>query len=31
MAESGQLIQLELDEETRKLHIQIDGLEYTSR
>ncbi len=29
MAESGQLIQLELDEETRKLHIQIDGLEYT--
>ncbi|MDJ1432677.1 DNA polymerase sliding clamp [Halostagnicola sp. A-GB9-2] len=29
MAESGQLIQFELDEETRKLHIQIDGLEYT--
>ena len=29
MAESGQLIQLELDEETRKLHIQIEGLEYT--
>src|SRR6056297_2866249 len=29
MADSGQLIQLELDEETRKLHIQIDGLEYT--
>jgi len=29
MAESGQLVQLELDEETRKLHIQIDGLEYT--
>lgn len=29
MAESDQLIQLELDEETRKLHIQIDGLEYT--
>ncbi|MHC3436703.1 DNA polymerase sliding clamp [Natrialbaceae archaeon A-gly3] len=29
MAESGQLIQLELDEETRKLQIQIDGLEYT--
>ncbi|WP_247730140.1 DNA polymerase sliding clamp [Halovivax limisalsi] len=29
MAESGQLIQLELDEETRKLHAQIEGLEYT--
>jgi proliferating cell nuclear antigen len=29
MADSDQLIQLELDEETRKLHIQIDGLEYT--
>jgi len=29
MADSGQLIQLELDEETRKLQIQIDGLEYT--
>jgi len=29
MADTGQLIQLELDEETRKLHIQIDGLEYT--
>jgi len=29
MADSGQLIELELDEETRKLHIQIDGLEYT--
>jgi len=29
MADAGQLIQLELDEETRKLHIQIDGLEYT--
>ena len=29
MAESGQLIHLELDEETRKLHIQIEGLEYT--
>jgi proliferating cell nuclear antigen len=29
MADSGQLVQLELDEETRKLHIQIDGLEYT--
>ncbi|PSP78409.1 DNA polymerase sliding clamp [Halobacteriales archaeon QS_1_68_20] len=29
MADSGQLVQMELDEETRKLHIQIDGLEYT--
>jgi len=29
MAESGGLVQLDLDEETRKLHIQIDGLEYT--
>jgi proliferating cell nuclear antigen len=29
MADAGQLVQLELDEETRKLHIQIDGLEYT--
>ncbi len=29
MASSGQLVQLELDEETRKLHIQIEGLEYT--
>ena len=29
MADAGQLIHLELDEETRKLHIQIDGLEYT--
>ncbi|WP_267641583.1 DNA polymerase sliding clamp [Haloarchaeobius amylolyticus] len=29
MADSGQLVELELDEETRKLHIQIDGLEYT--
>ena len=29
MADSDQLVQLELDEETRKLHIQIDGLEYT--
>ena len=29
MADSGQLIQLELDEETRKLHIQIEGLEGT--
>jgi proliferating cell nuclear antigen len=29
MADSGQLIELELDEETRKLHIQIEGLEGT--
>jgi proliferating cell nuclear antigen len=29
MADSGQLIHLELDEETRKLHVQIDGLEGT--
>jgi len=29
MADSDQLIDLELDEETRKLHIAIDGLEYT--
>jgi len=29
MAESDQLIHLELDEETRKLEIAIDGLEYT--
>jgi proliferating cell nuclear antigen len=29
MADSGQLIQLELDEETRKLHVQIEGLEGT--
>jgi len=29
MADSGQLVNMELDEETRKLHIQIDGLEYT--
>ncbi|WP_336001535.1 DNA polymerase sliding clamp [Halorientalis halophila] len=29
MADAGQLIQLELDEETRKLHVQIDGLEGT--
>ena len=29
MADAGQLVSLELDEETRKLHIQIDGLEYT--
>ena len=29
MAGSDQLVHLELDEETRKLHISIDGLEYT--
>jgi proliferating cell nuclear antigen len=29
MADSDQLIHLELDEGTRKLHISIDGLEYT--
>ncbi|PSQ02424.1 DNA polymerase sliding clamp [Halobacteriales archaeon QS_5_70_17] len=29
MADSDQLVELELDEETRKLHIQFDGLEYT--
>jgi proliferating cell nuclear antigen len=29
MADSGQLIELELDEETRKLHVTIDGLEGT--
>jgi proliferating cell nuclear antigen len=29
MADADQLIHLELDEETRKLHISIDGLEYT--
>ncbi|WP_158058687.1 DNA polymerase sliding clamp [Halorussus halophilus] len=29
MASGDQPVQLELDEETRKLHIQIDGLEYT--
>ncbi len=29
MANRGQLIELELDEQTRKLEIQIDGLEYT--
>jgi len=29
MADSDQLVNLELDEETRKLHISIDGLEYT--
>ena len=29
MASSGDLIHLELDEETRKLHISFDGLSYT--
>jgi proliferating cell nuclear antigen len=29
MADTDQLVELELDEETRKLHIQFDGLEYT--
>ncbi|NHN60487.1 MULTISPECIES: DNA polymerase sliding clamp [Halorussus] len=29
MASGDQPVHLELDEETRKLHIQIDGLEYT--
>ena len=29
MADSDQLVHLELDEQTRKLHISIDGLEYT--
>jgi len=29
MADSDQLVQLDLDEETRKLHVQIDGLEGT--
>ncbi|MFH5799570.1 DNA polymerase sliding clamp [Haladaptatus sp. CMAA 1911] len=29
MASSDQLIEMALDEETRKLHIKIDGLEYT--
>ena len=29
MADSDQLVQLELDEETRKLHVRIDGLEGT--
>ena len=29
MGDAGQLVHLELDEETRKLHIAIDGLEYT--
>ncbi|MFB6157510.1 MAG: DNA polymerase sliding clamp [Haloferacaceae archaeon] len=29
MANSGDLVHLELDEETRKLHISIDGLSYT--
>jgi len=29
MAGSGDLVHLELDEETRKLHIRLDGLSYT--
>ncbi len=29
MADADQLVHLDLDEETRKLHISIDGLEYT--
>ena len=29
MADKDQLVHLELDEETRKLHISIEGLEYT--
>ena len=29
MADTDQLVHLELDEQTRKLHISIDGLEYT--
>jgi proliferating cell nuclear antigen len=29
MADSGDLVDMELNEETRKLHIQIDGLSYT--
>ncbi len=29
MADADQLVHLELDEQTRKLHISIDGLEYT--
>ncbi len=29
MADTDQLVHLDLDEETRKLHISIDGLEYT--
>ena len=29
MADSGQLVHLELDDETRKLHIQLGGLDYT--
>ncbi len=29
MASGDQLVHLDLDEETRKLHISIDGLEYT--
>jgi len=29
MADSGDLVHLDLDEETRKLEIEIDGMEYT--
>jgi proliferating cell nuclear antigen len=29
MADTGQLVHFELDEETRKLHIELSGLEYT--
>jgi proliferating cell nuclear antigen len=29
MGDADQLVHLELDEETRKLHISLDGLEYT--
>ena len=29
MADSGQLVHIELNEETRKLHIEIEGLNYT--
>jgi len=29
MADKGQLIHLELNEETRKLHIEVEGLNYT--
>ncbi|MFB6127261.1 MAG: DNA polymerase sliding clamp [Halolamina sp.] len=29
MANSGDLVHLELDEETRKLHIEVEGLSYT--
>lgn len=29
MGSSGDIVRAELDEETRKLHIEVDGLEYT--